>query len=317
MLMMCVALLPAGFVPSARAAAEDADRAALEKQLADARERLDDAARDVAELSGKLYGDTEKDVVRFVHGGPRGAMLGVNIGGGDGRDDGVEIRGVSPGGPAEAAGLRTGDVIVAVNGRSIKQTGDRSPERELVEYMRSVEPGQKVKVEYLRSGKRQAAEVTTRRAEPAMARMLREGMVLPMPEGIELPHFEEFLAPHRGLRSLELVSMTPKLGQYFGTEKGLLVVRAPADGAFRLEEGDVLLTIGGRTPEGPGHAFRILDSYEAGEKVQIGVIRNRRQMTLETVVPVADRARPAPLPRPLLPPAAPAAPIAPPKVDPV
>ena len=83
-----------------------------------------------------------------------------------------------------------------------------------------------------------------------------------MLEGMNLPpDFEQFLGgPGRGFRALELVPVTPKLGQYFGTDKGLLVVRAPAEAGAKLEEGDVLLTIGGRTPENPRHAFRILGS---------------------------------------------------------
>ena len=52
----------------------------------------------------------------------------------------------------------------------------------------------------------------------------------------------------RGFHALELVPVTPKLGQYFGTDKGLLVVRAPPAPGAGLEEGDVILTIGGRTP---------------------------------------------------------------------
>ena len=58
--------------------------------------------------------------------------------------------------------------------------------------------------------------------------------------------------------SAELVPLTPKLGQYFGTEKGLLVVRAPDDSRLKLEDGDVIVDIDGRTPSSPSHALRIL-----------------------------------------------------------
>jgi len=276
--------------PHTQAAAEanPPDRAALEKQLADARERLDDAARDVAELSGQLYGGREGDVLRFAHAEPRGAMLGVNIGTSQPREEGIEIMGVSPGGPAESAGLRTGDVILSVNGKSLKKSADKSPGTQLVEFMRSVEPGQVVKLEYQRAGKRQTAEVITKRAEPPFARVLRERMLLALPEGMDLPDFEGILSPNRSFRSLELVPITPKLGQYFGTDKGLLVVRAPAEPGFQLEEGDVLMSIDGRTPDSPGHAFRILRSYQPGEKVKLGVLRNRKRLDLEIVTPAAD-----------------------------
>ena len=55
-----------------------AERTQLEKDLGNARERLDDAARDVAELTRKLYGDEEHDVMRFIGGPPsRKALPGL------------------------------------------------------------------------------------------------------------------------------------------------------------------------------------------------------------------------------------------------
>jgi serine protease Do len=215
-------------------------------------------------------------------------MLGVNIGGTGDLDQGVEVVGVSPGGPAEHAGLRAGDVIVAIDGQTLKPSGDRAAAAQLVAYMRTVRPGQAVKVAYLRDGTRRDASITAAPAEPAFARMMRDGMGgMPMHKELvmEFPDFHEFMAPGGGIGSLELVPMTPKLGQYFGTDKGLLVVRASRETGLPLEEGDVLLTIGGRTPESPGQAFRILLSYEPKDKVQLGILRNRRHIDVEAVMP--------------------------------
>jgi len=96
----------------ARAAVDDdattpAARAELESELKNARDRLDDAARDVAELTRKLYGDQEHEVMRFIGNPARGAMLGVNIDSDGTSGEGVRIAGVSPGGPAATAGQRT------------------------------------------------------------------------------------------------------------------------------------------------------------------------------------------------------------------
>jgi membrane-associated protease RseP (regulator of RpoE activity) len=307
------AMVLLGVASPASAADAPADQAALEKQLADARARLDAAARDVATLSAELYGDENVNIVKYMHGGPPGAMLGVNIGRSSDREEGVDVVGVSPGGPAERAGLRAGDVIVAVNGQALKKTSERGTAGQLVAFMRTVQPGQTVKVDYLREGKRQSVELKAAAAEPPLARIMREKMlVMPMHEGKDFPRFHEMLIPGQAFGQLELVPMTPKLGQYFGTDKGLLVVRAPGEPGLSLEEGDVLLTIGGRTPDGPGQAFRILHSYQPGEKVKLGILRNRKRMEVEATVPSMGAkggpVRPALPPMPPQPPAPPAAP---------
>jgi S1-C subfamily serine protease len=84
---------------------------------------------------------------------------------------------------------------------------------------------------------------------------------------------------------MELASITPKLGAYFGVTEGVLVVQAPENDAFKLEDGDVLQTIDGRKPEDGGHALRILRSYKSGEKLNITVLRQRKPMTLAVTMP--------------------------------
>jgi len=305
----CLALLV--FAPVASAAAESADRAALEKRLQEARQQLDTSAREVAELSRELYGGDIDEELHFMHGGPRGSMLGINIGGGAARDEGVEVVGVSPGGPAAQAGLKVGDVVLAVDGLALRRSGERTSSIALVEKMRGIEPGSKVKVDYLRDGKRSSVFVTTAPAEPPIVRVIRERLGGPPGEGLPmLPGLHEMLIEEGGFPSLELVPVTPRLGAYFGTDRGLLVVRVAEGEDLPLQEGDVLQTIGGRTPDSPGHAFRILRSYQPGEKVKFGVLRQRKQLTLEATMPAAPAARtevrklrmPPPPPRPAPPP---------------
>jgi S1-C subfamily serine protease len=169
----------------------------------------------------------------------------------------------------------------------------------LVEFMRGVQPGQAVKVEYLRDGKRLTAAIEAAPAEPPMLRMMRERHDLPLSDG-EMPpeFFDAFMEHGPAFGALELVTVTPKLGQYFGTDKGLLVVRAPDESGFKLEDGDVIFAIGGRVPENPGHAFRILGSYQPGEAVRFDIQRNRKRMTIDATVP-KERAMGRPHPRPL------------------
>jgi serine protease Do len=67
---------------------------------------------------------------------------------------GVLISNVTKGGPADQAGLKVGDIITSVDGKSIKG-GD-----ELVNIISAMRPGTSAKVGYLRNGQQQSATVT-------------------------------------------------------------------------------------------------------------------------------------------------------------
>ena len=84
---------------------------------------------------------------------------------------------------------------------------------------------------------------------------------------------------------MELVELNKGLGRYFGTDTGLLVVNAPRSEALKLQDGDVIQSIDGREPTSVGHAMRILSSYQAGEKVELGIMRDKRRQTLDIEMP--------------------------------
>jgi S1-C subfamily serine protease len=114
-----------------------------------------------------------------------------------------------------------------------------------------------------------------------------------------------------GFGDMELVSLTERLGSYFGTDKGLLVVRAPDNEGFKLEDGDVIQRIDGREPTSDSHAMRILGSYQAGEKIEIDIMRDKKKQKLEVDMPDNRQSRlsgyreklvaPAPEPAPAAP----------------
>src|SRR5688500_1369186 len=100
----------------------------------------------------------------FVKGGgqPR-AILGINLSdNADSSKEGVTLESVSPGGPASDAGLKAGDVLTSIDGKSLRRAPDgESGGAILMRHMRAVKPGDKVKLEYQREGKVQKAEVVT------------------------------------------------------------------------------------------------------------------------------------------------------------
>jgi C-terminal processing protease CtpA/Prc len=269
------------------AAKPTADEAKTRAKLDEARARLDKAAREVAELSAELGMNAQREV-RVIRTGDRRAILGVNLDP-EGGKDGAVIRSVSPGGPAEEAGLLSGDVIVAIDGESL--TGKESG-KALVDKMRKVKPEQKVKVRVLRAGKNKDLVVTARpmaideRVFHFNGPELHAAMEGPRAGVARLPRMQQFRYFWPGeFSGLELTSITPKLGAYFGTSEGVLVVQAPENGSLKLEDGDVIQQIDGRKPEDGAHALRILRSYKPGEKLNLTVLRQKKTLTLAITMP--------------------------------
>ena len=265
------------------------DDAELERKLDDARERLEEASREVAELSAQLGATAANEVMRHYTFGDRRAMIGINMDDPKGNGDGVLIEGVTPGGPAEQAGLRAGDVIVSLNGTVLAKDEEGSPQRKVMEIMRDVDPGDEVSLEYERDGKKSAVTVVTDEMDPeAFGFAFGEGMdhlmsnLEDLPAIMNLPNLHDF---NSRWGDMEMVTLTTGLGDYFGTDKGILIVRAPNNKEIPLEDGDVILRIDGRTPTSPGHALRILHSYQGGEHLSIDIVRKQHPMTVEVDLP--------------------------------
>ena len=68
--------------------------------------------------------------------------------------NGVLVQEVQPGGPADKAGLKAGDIIITIDGRTIKDGND------LVDEIASRRPGSTVRIGYMRDGKQADTTVT-------------------------------------------------------------------------------------------------------------------------------------------------------------
>lgn len=96
--------------------------------------------------------------------------------------------------------------------------------------------------------------------------------------------------------TMELTTLTPALSHYFGTDHGVLVVRAPTRGVLELRDGDVILSIGGRVPASSSQAIRILTSYDPGEKIRLLILREHHKMEISATMPAAPGLPAAPEP---------------------
>lgn len=279
-------------------AADSKSQKDVADELAAARQRLEQAARDVAELSGRMGREGMPDNLIFLGRNPNRAMLGIGFERNK-KTDGVSVLSVSPGGPAAKAGIQPGDVITEINGTALKQDDKGAAHDKLLDAVAKLSPGDEVSLGYRRGEKSSAVKFKAERLSPPgfpAARTFR---------------FRDDRGPNdrewqRDLRDdairfhgrrdgvfddLELATLTPELGRYFGTDKGLLIVRAPKNDAVKLEDGDVLVDIDGRVPTNQRHAFGILGSYRSGEKVTLNVLRQKKKVAVAVVVPEERRMR--------------------------
>ena len=141
---------------------QPSSRIEIEVRMQDAEQRLADAARRVADLSMAQLPRVER-LERIIQAN-RGPVLGVTIGSDDNNApvEGVNILGVSPGGAAEGAGLRAGDVITSINNESLTADNSQEANEKLLDFMQGVEEGDALDVEYLRDSKSATIEVTPR-----------------------------------------------------------------------------------------------------------------------------------------------------------
>lgn len=271
--------------------ARDLQRSAAQqaRDLQRAQEELDKAARDVARLSAERAERIVGDVAAGFRSARLRAALGLTT---EDTTRGARIAAVSPNGPAAQAGLKSGDVIVAVNGSDLTGKDRRAPSAGLLERLQTVQPGDKVVLDVLERGKRRSVSVLARRARwwsPGDFDFAFSGPANVPGNWKDFDAWSAMFGASRAWRSMQLVALTPALGAYFGTDHGILVVRAPNAEGLRLRDGDVILDIGGRQPKTPEHAMRILASYAPGETLQMTIMRQKHRRTLQFALPARPK----------------------------
>lgn len=256
--------------------------------------------------------------------GDRRARLGVSV---DVRDDaepdarGAVVADVLDGGPADEAGIREGDVITHIDGHALSEPIDGEadmdfdldasvPAQRLLALARELEPGQSVRVEYLRDGMRQTTTVEAEDlastwgrgfdvrvpdwdqdafrerlrglSDDARVWSFRGRADEPVHGGISVFGGPEgrFLLQGPPGTGLGLVELNPALGAYFGAEEGVLVTDVGRGNGLGLEPGDVVLAIDDRAVSTPDRFRRILASYGEEEAIEFRIMRNGDETTV-------------------------------------
>lgn len=226
---------------------------------------------------------------------------------------GARVSGVTPGGPADRAGVQSGDIVTRLNGTRLVADGargedddDRSrPGMRLINLASRLEAGDTVRLDVRRDNRTLTLTFAADRVDmDALVERLRipGGSMMPFSGQLSptmrerMPMLEgpgagsmRVMVSGNGFGDLELVRVTPQLATGLGITEGLLVVSIDSNSTLGLQPGDVITAIAGRRPTSPVHAMRILSSYDAGEAVSFDVMRQRRRTTVNGRVPEARR----------------------------
>lgn len=83
---------------------------------------------------------------------------------------------------------------------------------------------------------------------------------------------------------LRLAAIDPALGEYFKTDRGVLVLKTKEDNELLLQAGDVILSIQGNEVNSPAEFMRALREFEPGDELIIDIKRKRKSKTLKPII---------------------------------
>lgn len=213
---------------------------------------------------------------------------------------GAVIDEVVENGPAATAGFRAGDVVVEFDGERVRSA------RQLARLVAETPAGRTVDAAVMRDGARIRAQVTPREGRGPMAAIapdLRRRVEafrdrrLAVPE-VTSPRIEIDLFARPGRLGATIQDLTPQLAEFFGVKDGVLVTmvreNSPADQAG-LQAGDVITALNGVFVENVPELQRRLASAQPGEELTLGIMRDKKELSL--TLTLADNAplRPRPI----------------------
>lgn len=343
-------------------AAREAEMAKMHEELNHTRRQLQETSREIARVSREVArARSDRHSAIYTVRSSERPVIGVILG--DGDDKGVEVLGVSPDGPSERAGIKQGDIIIAVGGRELtafdesgnakeglhvalhdikadeplvisvkreQQTLDLTVVPEVREPLTwqtitrfpsapsapvsartpgapgapgaPAAPEQVISIEHIVVPEidtvAMTAQINQMRAEIEKRRAVREASrVAPMDGEWEFEFDELSELGNLALQDanvwfglpmaqgLQLAEIDAGLGEYFKTDRGVLVLRARADNDLQLQSGDVILQVGDTEVNSPAEFMRALRGFKSGDELVMDIKRNRKDRTLKTVMP--------------------------------
>lgn len=191
-------------------------------------------------------------------------------------EGGVEITSVIHDSPAEAAGLKAGDVVVSYNGQKVESREQFS------RMVRETPVGREAKLEIVRNGFMQV--VTVKIDNRTLPRLLPpDGVHLNMPD-MPMPDIPRiFQGMNSPMLGIEAESIDGQLAAYFGSKDPAVLVRtvlkSSAAEKAGLKAGDVILRIDDIKVASAADISARLRAAQ-GKSVQLALLRDRKEMNL-------------------------------------
>ncbi|MGF6542392.1 trypsin-like peptidase domain-containing protein [Paraburkholderia sp. BR13444] len=180
---------------------------------------------------------------------------------------GALVGSVDPNGPAHAAGLRQGDVIVGVNGKHIDNT------RELVGQVAQLSPGSKATISVWRNGSENKLSVTVGTQQAS-------DLASAEPRDEQQPQPQQQNRPRLGVAVRPLSRDELQQAQLPG---GVVVQQATGPAAEAgIQAGDIIVAVDGKVIRGVEQLRRMI--AQADESVSVTVVRDGEQASVDVTL---------------------------------